>query len=73
MATSSRCDLVRRYLKNSLDFVNIMMGYYSEYLNFEINDPSDVHNIAYWYIRKGDIKVGGELLNTLDIDWGFPL
>ncbi|CEG31478.1 AimR family lysis-lysogeny pheromone receptor [Peribacillus simplex] len=68
LATGSRWEKVRGYLKNSLDFVNIMMGYYPKYLNLDSKEPSEVHNVAYWFIKKNDIQVAEQLLNTLDID-----
>ncbi|MFJ7680367.1 AimR family lysis-lysogeny pheromone receptor [Peribacillus sp. NPDC097198] len=67
-ANDSRCEGVRMNLKNGLDFANIMMGKQPKYLNFESNKPSEIHNIAFWYIKKGNLKVGEELLNTLNMD-----
>lgn len=66
LANSSRCDVVRGNLQNSYDFVNIMIGNAPSYLNVKSTSPSDIHNIAYSYIKKGQASVGEMLLNTID-------
>ena len=68
LATGSRCDVVRGHLKNSFDFTSVMIGNDPAYLNPESNNPSDVHNCAYWFLKKGNKTVGEALLNTVDYD-----
>jgi tetratricopeptide (TPR) repeat protein len=68
LAIGERCELVRECLKDSLDFTNILIGYYPKHLKFESNEPSHVHNIAFWYIKSNECEKAEQLLNTINYE-----
>ncbi|MFE5429531.1 AimR family lysis-lysogeny pheromone receptor [Peribacillus simplex] len=66
--SEERCEVIKSNLENSLDFANILIGNYPKYLKFESKNPSDVHNLSFWYLKKGNKVIGESLLNTVDYD-----
>jgi len=53
--------------QSSITFVQNYYGYIPHYLNEESDRVSDIHEIAFFYIRQNNPK-GMELLNSIDVD-----
>jgi hypothetical protein len=51
-----------------INFVSSYWGKHTEYLDTNSNDPSDVHEVAFHYIKNNQIEKGLELLDSLDFE-----
>lgn len=63
---------VKKNIKRSLNFLENYWGNEPPYLNFESEEPSDRHEVIYYYINNDQIVKGFQLLHKLPIDCYTP-
>ena len=58
----------RRQIESSLNFLNNYWGIAPEYLDYNSENTSDLHEVAFFYVREGRIIEATEVLNKVKLD-----
>lgn len=61
-------DIAEKNIKRSLNFVNTLWGKQADHLNLKSNHPSDVHEVIFYYIKKGQKTEALKKLNQMNLD-----
>lgn len=55
-------------VERSLNFVRNYWGVQPEHINYQSENISDIHEVAFYYIRSGKIEEAKEILFNIDLD-----